>query len=369
MPRALILAIGRTAGRPIRFCSSSFCNFSITVLKGIARMLHVKAPVRGLGWVHRGTQARTATLNRVSSSHVHELAPDVEAVIRNIHSNATKAVVYATGGAVQSISWLLAVPGASATVLEAAVPYARDSLVSILGQEPEQFCSAATAAAMAETAYRRAADLSPFGSSVVGLGATCSLATVDVKRGDHRAYVAVHSGGGSRCMALTLAKGARSRVGEDDLVSRLLVKMLADASGADSTPLQLPLISPDATAAAAPSPPTPDPAAVASTNASSTASPRGSAPAAAVSAVQPCDVLHDTWRAAADPVQRLLRGEVRCVEFCGREVTVDAPRRGRGRVYLPGSFNPLHEGSCWRRRCARRQPPARGVALWRAPSS
>ena len=33
----------------------------------------------------------------------------------------------------QSISWLLSVPGASATVLEAAVPYARDSLVEVLG--------------------------------------------------------------------------------------------------------------------------------------------------------------------------------------------------------------------------------------------
>lgn len=47
--------------------------------------------------------------------------------------------------------------------------------------------------------------------------------------------------------------------------------------------------------------------------------------------------------AATQPLQDLLAGRVRCVEFSGGCVYVDAPR-GRGRVYLPGSFNPLHEG-------------------------
>ncbi|KXZ52323.1 hypothetical protein GPECTOR_10g955 [Gonium pectorale] len=217
-----------------------------------------------------------------------------------------------------SISWLLSVPGASTTVLEASVPYARDSLVDVLGKEPEQYCSAATAAALAEAAYRRAANLCAFGSSFVGVGATCALATVPLKRGDHRAYVAVHSASGSRCVGLTLAKGARSRVGEDDVVSRLLVKVLADASGVDTSAFQLPLIRQDAPAATS------------------------AGGAAAAVAPGPMDILADATTQAADPLQRLLRGEVRCVEYVGSEVVVDAPRRGR--VVLPGSFNPLHEG-------------------------
>lgn len=45
-------------------------------------------------------------------------------------------------------------------------------------QEPEQYCSEATAAAMAEAAYRRAAQLAPLGTPIVGIGATCALATV-----------------------------------------------------------------------------------------------------------------------------------------------------------------------------------------------
>ncbi|KAG2501910.1 hypothetical protein HYH03_000408 [Edaphochlamys debaryana] len=252
-----------------------------------------------------------------STARPQELAPEVESLIHSIHANKSKAVVYATGGAVQSISWLLSVPGASATVLEACVPYSRDSLVDILGKEPEQYCSAATAGAMAAAAYRRAATLSPFGSSVVGVAATCSLATVPLKRGEHRAYVAVHSGGGSRCVGLTLAKGARSRVGEDDLVSRLLVKLLAEATGCDASAFPLPLLPPPAAATPAASP----------------------APAASAA---PYDLVTDECRAAGDPLRRLLAGEVRCVEYCGQEVTVDAPRKGR--VYLPGSFNPLHIG-------------------------
>lgn len=43
-----------------------------------------------------------------------------------------------------------------------------------------------------------------------------------------------------------------------------------------------------------------------------------------------------------DPLDALLAGEVRSVEYSGGRVFVDAPRPGR--VYLPGSFNPLHEG-------------------------
>lgn len=50
-----------------------------------------------------------------------------------------------------------------------------------------------------------------------------------------------------------------------------------------------------------------------------------------------------------DPLDALLAGEVRSVEYSGGQVFVDAPRPGR--VYLSGSFNPLHEG-------ARHLPPA-----------
>ncbi len=50
----------------------------------------------------------------------------------------------------------------------------------------------------------------------------------------------------------------------------------------------------------------------------------------------------ETEDAAPEPLQALLDGKLRAVEFAGGQVVVDAPRRRR--VYLPGSFNPLHDG-------------------------
>lgn len=44
----------------------------------------------------------------------------------------------------------------------------------------------------------------------------------------------------------------------------------------------------------------------------------------------------------ADPVTALLEGKVQTVEFSNGNVVVDAPRSGR--VYMAGSFNPLHDG-------------------------
>lgn len=43
-----------------------------------------------------------------------------------------------------------------------------------------------------------------------------------------------------------------------------------------------------------------------------------------------------------EPLQLLLQNKVQTLEYAGGQVLVDAPRAGR--VYLPGSFNPLHDG-------------------------
>eukprot|EP00803_Ostreobium_quekettii_P002877 evm.model.scf_4242.1 EVM.evm.TU.scf_4242.1 scf_4242:2002-2793(+) len=58
--------------------------------------------------------------------------------------------------------------------------------------------------------------------------------------------------------------------------------------------------------------------------------------------VEASDRLESEWLACGDPLERLLGQQIRCVEFCGSEVVVDAPRSHH--VILPGSFNPLHKG-------------------------
>lgn len=53
-------------------------------------------------------------------------------------------------------------------------------------------------------------------------------------------------------------------------------------------------------------------------------------------------VLQEEVTEMADPVKALLEGKVQTVEFSNGNVVVDAPRSSR--VYMAGSFNPLHDG-------------------------
>ena len=49
--------------------------------------------------------------------------------IARIHASSLRAMLVVTGGGTQAIADLLAVPGASRTVLEAVVPYSEAALV------------------------------------------------------------------------------------------------------------------------------------------------------------------------------------------------------------------------------------------------
>ncbi len=63
-----------------------------------------------------------------------------------------------------------------------ATDTARLGALPCRSQEPEQYCSQRTAVDMAVAAYRRAAQLTSFGTHVLGVGATCALATVSAAR-------------------------------------------------------------------------------------------------------------------------------------------------------------------------------------------
>ena len=62
-------------------------------------------------------------------------------LIDAIHRSGRRAVIAVTGGGSLAISDLLTVPGASAFVLEATVPYLPSALTAWLGREPEQFAT------------------------------------------------------------------------------------------------------------------------------------------------------------------------------------------------------------------------------------
>lgn len=107
-----------------------------------------------------------------------------DALVAAIHGTPRCGVFAVTGGGTGLLSALLAVPGGSATVLEAHVPYAADALRDFLGAPPSQACSAETARALAMRCFLRAREL----GGDFGFAITASLATDRPKRGAHRAH-------------------------------------------------------------------------------------------------------------------------------------------------------------------------------------
>jgi hypothetical protein len=160
-------------------------------------------------------------------------------LIQRIHASEHHAVVAVTGGGSRAVADLLAVPGASRTVLEAVVPYSSTSLAEWLHGRPEQFCSPATARQMAMAAYRRGVhlrraerpEIDPIFAPwpVVGLGCTASLLSDRPKRGPHRVHLAAQTASATIVRSLELTKEARARVEEERVVAALIIDLIAEA--------------------------------------------------------------------------------------------------------------------------------------------
>ncbi|MBI3301558.1 MAG: CinA family protein [Deltaproteobacteria bacterium] len=157
---------------------------------------------------------------------------DTASLIARIHASPVMAVLVVTGGGAQALADLLAVPGASRTLLEAIVPYSEKSLSEFLGGPPAQAVSVATAAALAQAAYRRAVRLRDNETvPVLGLSCTATLVTDRPKKGAHRAHIGLCDGKRTEAYSLTLQKGAQDRQGEERVVSDLILRALAEACG------------------------------------------------------------------------------------------------------------------------------------------
>lgn len=200
---------------------------------------------------------------------------------------------------VKALGWLLSVPRASNTVLEATVPYSRASMVQLLGKVPSQSVCRETADEIAMAAYNRALKLSMPGVQVAGIGFTGALASTPPKRGNHRCFVTARTQSGLWQYDLTLAKGYRDRYAEDYLTSCVVVKTLADVCGVlEVVPLDL---------------------------------------KDGAEELRGLKVVYSE----EEQLQQLLSGQICMINFSGGSNT---PSWGTRRVVLSGSFNPLHDG-------------------------
>mmetsp|Transcript_50775 Transcript_50775/g.162560 ORF Transcript_50775/g.162560 Transcript_50775/m.162560 type:complete len:116 (+) Transcript_50775:2-349(+) len=84
--------------------------------------------------------------------------------------------------------------------------------------------------------------MAPPGSPVVGVGCSSSLVTASPKKGVHECRVAARSSRGVSHLQVQLAKGQRDRWEEDDVASRLIIKVLAEHCGVDASELPLHLL-------------------------------------------------------------------------------------------------------------------------------
>ena len=232
-------------------------------------------------------QALTAPTDKM-----HEIRPHIE----KIHDTPHKSVVAVSGAGTQAVAWLLGVAGASRTILEALVPYGRESMISFLGFEPEQSASAQTAKDMAKAAYRKAKFQLEDDSPPVGLSCAATIATDRPKRGEHRAYVSAWDQQGDTLYSLNLHKGLRDRAGEEEVVSRLLVHALMLLSGLESD-VDL--------------------------------------------GITPGDTLEIERTEHPSPLIRLLSGEAQWVVARGGQLEVEGEAPA---ALLPGSFSPAHQG-------------------------
>jgi len=223
---------------------------------------------------------------------MEEIRPHIE----KIHDTPHKAVVAVSGAGTQAVAWLLGVAGASRTILEALVPYGRESMNSFLGFEPEQSASAQTAKDMGKATYRKARSQLEDNSPPVGLACAATIATDRPKRGDHRAYVSAWDQTGNTLYSLKLHKGLRDRAGEEELVSNLLVHALMVLCRLESG-VELGLT--------------------------------------------PGDTLEIERTEHGSPLEQLLTGEAGWVVVQGGLMTVEGEAPG---ALLPGSFSPLHQG-------------------------
>jgi nicotinamide mononucleotide (NMN) deamidase PncC len=156
------------------------------------------------------------------------MAPN--SVIEEIHASGRRLVIAVTGGGSQTIADLLTVPGASASVLEAVVPYSPAALEDWLGGKIDHACSERTARAMAMAAFERARVLSGGDSHpLVGIGVTASLASTRPKRGPHRVHVAWQSAAATVAYSVELMKGQRSRAEEEVVATQLALHAVAEA--------------------------------------------------------------------------------------------------------------------------------------------
>ena len=306
---------------------------------------------------------------------------------RQLHGSPWQGVFHLTGGGAGFLAEALGTPGASQTVLEARIPYAKPALAELLRTAPRQACNAEVARALAMAAFQRAAVLqraaapaqipraaasalasgmpdAPPASApppqqardgkpaeqetpqLFGFGGTASLATNRIKRGPCRAHLAVQTRTHTFCGEISLQG---DRANQEQALTEAAWETLQNALGLTRSV-------PDRQAANAQA--HSDQAGIVQASSAEWATfPRGAAQATAQAGIAQAGSAEAGTKANADAVgakaggasgSRLALQSAQAPQdwqdlVTGRQRRIQtAPHDGL--LLLPGAFNPLHDG-------------------------
>ena len=151
--------------------------------------------------------------------------------IKKIHNSSYRFVIVSSGGGTNAISEILKVPGASNSVLEAYVPYAKESLDHYLLRQPDHYCSLDTTLSMAAKAYSAAKKIAPGTNpkNLLGVAVTASLATNYSKKGEHKFFIAIQTYKYSSSFSYSFVKGELTREEEEQVVTDNIIKAIAQS--------------------------------------------------------------------------------------------------------------------------------------------
>lgn len=147
--------------------------------------------------------------------------------IKAIHHDDVKVVLAISGSGTKALSWLMEIPGASNTVLDAVVPYSGIAMSEFLGKVADNAVSEDTAISMARAAYFRAAHQKSVAQKVVGVSCTAALTTNRERRGKNQAYIGFYGEDFVKVYHLEITKGKFDRAQEEIIVSEFLVDKMA----------------------------------------------------------------------------------------------------------------------------------------------
>ena len=152
-------------------------------------------------------------------------------IIQKIHSSPFRFVLVSSGGGTNAISEILKVAGASESVLEAYVPYAKESLDYYLLKQPDHYCSLDTTLSMAAKAYSAAKKIAPGTNpkNLLGVAVTASLATNYSKKGEHKFFIAIQTYKYSSSFSYSFVKGELTREEEEQVVTDHIIKAIAQS--------------------------------------------------------------------------------------------------------------------------------------------